>query len=56
MDELPTLRLKFKYRDPANYPVRSNGKYRSRTGNCNGPTPKKPKDRQGNGPRRIIGK
>jgi hypothetical protein len=45
--------LRFKYRDPANVPVRKNGAYKNRTGNSHGST--KVKDRQGTGPRRRQG-
>ena len=45
--------IKFKYRDPANQPVRKNGSYRNRTGNSNGIL--KPKGRQGTGHRRRQG-
>lgn len=47
--------LRFKYRDPANVPVRRNGTYKGRTGNSTGVTPKRPRDKQGLGPRRRQG-
>lgn len=52
---------KFKYRDPANVPIRKNGMYRGRAGNSHGPTPKPHRKKssrrgeQGWGARRRIG-
>lgn len=45
--------IKFKYRDPANVPVRKNGSYKNRTGNSNGVL--KRKNCQGLGHRRRAG-